>query len=275
MKKLCYFNGEIMALEDAKISPNDLGILTGYGIFDYLRTYNAKPFLLPQHLDRLFNSLKLMGLDIKESRGDIAIAINRLMEKSSLSDAGFRLVVTGGDSNDGFQFTAPHLFILIDELPQYDERVWSDGVKLMMHEYLRDLPEVKSINYIEAIRMQPERIRRKAFDILYIHKNNVLECTRSNFFIFQGNVLVTPKENVLIGRTRNLVIELAKSHFIVEERNISIDEITSADEAFLTGTTKKVMPVNMLDDIKVGNAKAGKNTLKLMNRFDEYVKDNY
>ena len=147
MDKLCYFNGEIMALKDARLSPNDLGVLRGFGIFDYLRTYNGKPFLLDQHLDRLFNSLKLMGLEIIDSRADIALAINNLMERSALNDAGFRLVVTGGESPDGFKFTSPHLFILIDELPQYDEKVWSDGVKLMKHEYLRDTPEIKSINY--------------------------------------------------------------------------------------------------------------------------------
>ena len=275
MDKLCYFNGEIMALKDAKLSLNDLGVLRGYGIFDYLRTYNGKPFLLDQHLDRLYNSLDSMGLVIPDTRSDIKSAINELMQRSPLDDAGFRLVVTGGESPDGFSFTKPHLFILIDELPVYDDSVWSKGVKLMIHEYLRDTSEIKSINYIEAIRMQPERIRKNAFDILYIYNNKVLECTRSNFFLFHGDTLVTPKNNVLIGRTRNLVLELAKSDFKIEERDIERDEILSADEAFLTGTTKKVMPVNYIEDNKISNGLAGKNTLRLKALFDQYIIENY
>ena len=275
MDKLCYFNGEVMALKDARLSPNDLGVLRGYGIFDYLRTYNGIPFLLDQHLDRLYNSLDLMGLVIPDTRNDIKLAINELMKRSSLKDAGFRLVVTGGESPDGFSFNRPHLFILIDELPVYEDLVWTNGVKLMTHEYLRDTPEIKSINYIEAIRMQPERIRKNAFDILYTYNNKVLECTRSNFFLFHGDALVTPKDNVLIGRTRNLVLQLANSEFKIEERDIERDEILSADEAFLTGTTKKVMPVNYIDDTKISNGLAGKNSLRLKALFDQYVIDNY
>ena len=105
MDKLCYFNGEIMALKDARLSPNDLGVLRGYGIFDYLRTYNGIPFLLDQHLDRLYNSLDSMGLVIPDTRSDIKSAINELMQRSPLEDAGFRLVVTGGESPDGFSIT--------------------------------------------------------------------------------------------------------------------------------------------------------------------------
>ena len=192
-----------------------------------------------------------------------------------MQEAGVRLVVTGGASPDAFSYTSPNFFILIEALPEYDNSIWVNGVKLMLHNYLRCMPEVKSINYAEAIRLQPERIKQKAFDILYSNENKILECTRSNFFLFHGDVLVTPTSNVLLGRTRNLIIELAKDYFSVEERDIDMDELTQATEAFVSGTTKKVMPVVQVSDQIIADGKRGGNTLKLQEVFDAYILDNY
>jgi len=271
MSKLCYFKGKIGDIDSFQLPLNDLAVLRGYGIFDYLRTYNGKPFLLDNHIDRFFYSADLLGLNVKEDRIKIKQVVASLLKKSGLKDAGFRLVLTGGASPDAFSFSDPHFFILIEPLPSYDELIWENGVKLMSHNYLRCLPEVKSINYVEAIRLQPQRLKAKAFDILYTYNANVLECTRSNFFLFHGDTLVTPQNNVLIGRTRNLILELADNLFKIEERDISIEELESCSEVFLSGTTKKVLPVRCIDELSIADGNRGVNTLSLQKRFNKYV----
>jgi D-alanine transaminase/branched-chain amino acid aminotransferase len=131
---------------------------------------------------------------------------------------------------------------------------------------------VKHTNYKNAIRLNEQKLKQKAHEILYCSNGKVLETTRNNFFMFQGNTLITPKENVLFGITRRVVIDLAKREFPIEERDVCLSEIVQANEAFLTGTNKKILPVVRIDEQAIGNGKPGRNTRLLMQAFDRFVK---
>ncbi len=109
--------------------------------------------------------------------------------------------------------------------------------------------------------------------MLYTHKGNVLECATSNFFIFRKDCLVTPKENVLKGTTRNFVVNLAKNKFPVEERKISLKEALSAEEAFITATIKNIMPVAKIDSQKINTGRVGPKTKYLMEVFKRYTQN--
>jgi len=98
-----------------------------------------------------------------------------------------------------------------------------------------------------------------------------LEATRSNFFIFRGDILVTPRRGILIGITRNVVLELARSKFAVEERPILLEELALADEAFITSSSKEITPVVQIDDLIIGDGKPGRRTYELEQRFIEMV----
>lgn len=271
MAKFCYLNGKILPFTKTSLPLNDLGILRAYGVFDFLRTYNGKPFLFDEHLHRLRNSAREIGLPLPLSLTKIKAIIAELLKKNGLSESHIRIVITGGPSPDSITPFSPTLFILIEECKPLPKSLYEKGIKLMTHEYLRDVPRAKTTNYIEAVKLRKEKKRRGAFEILYVANDKVLECTTSNFFIFNGDTLITPKENVLIGTTRNFVIALAKKHFNVEERTVSLTELFHATEAFITATNKEIVPVVKIDKQVIGDGRVGPNTKLLMDEFRRYT----
>lgn len=271
MAKYCYLNGKILPFAKASLPLNDLCVLRGYGVFDFLRTYNGKPFLLNEHLTRLRNSAREIGLTLPLSLSKLKNIIDQLLKKNGHEESYIRIVLTGGPTNDGITPSSPTLFILTDKLKPVPASLYKKGIKLMTHEYLRDLPRAKTTNYIEAVRLQKKKQRVGAFEILYVAEGKILECTTSNFFLFRGPTLVTPKNDVLIGTTRNVVIALAKKHCTVEERDILLSERETANEAFITATNKEILPVVKIDNRVIGNGKVGPNTNLLLRLFREYV----
>jgi branched-chain amino acid aminotransferase len=267
----CFRNGEIVPSEDAVVHASDLGLLRSYAAFDYLRTYNGRPFRLADHLARFRNSADGLKLPLEYPDGEIASIIDELLDKSGLPDACVRLVITGGNSPDSMTVVKPNFFILIEEVPRYEPECWDDGVKLVTSEYLRDVPTLKSTGYLNAIKLMPLVKQHKAHDLLYCHDGKVLELARNNIFLFMGNTLVTPAEKILYGITRKVLLELCDGVFPIEERNVPISDLGRCAEAFLCGTTKGVMPVVRVDDTIIGDGKVGANTRKVMELFREYA----
>ncbi|MGQ0827187.1 MAG: aminotransferase class IV [Bacteroidota bacterium] len=274
MYTYCYFNGNIIPFKEAAIAINDLGMLRGYGVFDYMRTYNGKPFLLDEYLQRFYNSAKYMRLDIQESEEKIKEIITKLLKVNTIkNDVGIRFVLTGGATADNFSLRSTStFFILIEKFDQPAISIYEKGVKLISYDYLRLFPEIKTTNYIMAINLQPIIKQESAVDVLYKNKGLMLETARSNFFIFKGNTLITAKNNVLIGRTRNFVLKLVNKKFKIEERDILETEINSATEAFITSTTKNIVPVVKIDNSIIGDGNIGRNTHILMQLFEKQVR---
>jgi branched-chain amino acid aminotransferase len=136
----------------------------------------------------------------------------------------------------------------------------------------RNAPEAKTANYIAAVRALKEAVRRGATDALFVNeREHVLEATRSNFFIFRGDTLITPYRGILVGITRNVVLELARGNFTIEERPILLKELTIADEAFITSSSKEITPVVQIDERIIGNGKPGQRTYQLEQLFIEMV----
>ena len=270
----CFKNGEIVPCENAVVHVSDLGLLRSYAAFDYLRTYNGRPFRLADHLRRFRNSATGLMLPLAYSDEQIGDIIDDLLARSGLPEAGVRFVITGGNSPDSMTPVDPNFFIIIEELPQYPSECWEKGVKLITSEYMRDVPSIKSTGYLNAIKLMPLIDRSEAHDVLYCNEGCVLELARDSFFLFEGNTLVTPKDNILLGITRIVVLELCRGVFPVEERAVRTDELGRATEAFLSGTTKGVMPVVKVDETVVGDGTVGANTRKLMALFNEHVRKN-
>src|SRR5688572_11942737 len=229
----CFLNGKILPYEKTFVHISDLGLLRAYGVFDYLRTYNGKPFLLDRHLQRFENSARELNLRLPFGKKKIGETISLLLKKSRLrSDAGIRLLLTGGRSSDGITITKPTFAITVEKLVTVPDTLYKKGVKLITNDFQREIPLVKTTNYRNAIRKNPEKLRAKAHEIPYCSNGKVLETTRNNFFVFKANTLVTPKENVLHGITRGFVLELARGVFKVEERDLPVSELNEASEAF-------------------------------------------
>jgi branched-chain amino acid aminotransferase len=266
-----YFNGDIIDIDSPVFKTNDLGLLRGYGLFDYFRTYNGVPFRWDDYWQRFENSARLLKLELPISKGDTEKALADLHSLSGEQEVAFRFVLTGGYAPDSVHVVQPNFLIRTEPLPQDNPAGRLKGIKVLPYEYVRDLPEVKTTNYVHMVLMADELKRQQAADLLFHKDGEVSELTRSNVFIFQGDKLITSDRNILNGITRRVVMELAKPHFDIEVRSVSYKEVITADEAFTTSTTKWVMPVVQIGDVPVGNGLAGKRTLFLQELFEKLI----
>lgn len=271
----CYVNGKIIPEKDAFLSVRDIGILRGYAVFDVMRTYGKAPFLLSEHFERLERSTTALGLRVPFSEKKFTNIVRELCEKNGCTNAMIRTVITGGETKDGmhFQRNAQSVFVMMAPIHALSKKIYETGAVLETLEHRRELPHAKTTNYITAITWHNTPRRKPVFDALYIWRGKVLEATTSNFFIVKGDTLITPKRDVLHGITRNTVIALARKTIRVVERDITVRELKTADEAFLTATNKAIVPVVMIDGRKIGSGKPGKRTKALMSAFAEYVKN--
>lgn len=268
-KQFFFVNDRILPAQEAALQISDLGLFRGYGVFDYFRTQSGKPFLMPRYLRRFRLSAQQMRLTLALSDAELEKRILELIRLNRHKESGVRLLLTGGYSENIFTPGKPNLLIRIEKSSLPDNHFYSRGIKLISTEYQRDLPAVKTTNYLKAVHMWPEVEAAGATELLYHAKGEWLECSRSNFFVVQqGRLLTPPVGQVLGGITREVVIELAREQGIsVEEKPLPLDILTQAQEAFISGTTKKVMPVVEIDGEKIGSGAPGPVSRQLLNAW--------
>jgi branched-chain amino acid aminotransferase len=263
-----YLNNNFLSAEEAKLHVSDLSMTRGYAIFDFFRTVNGVPLFMHDHLDRFYASAEAMHIPVEKSREELVAVIYELIKRSSLAEAGIRLMQTGGYSTDSYHPATPNLLITCNPVKTSTASDFEKGFSIITHEHQRELPHVKSINYLMAVWLQPLLKEKQADDILYYNKESITEFPRSNVFIVtKENKLVTPAYNMLKGITRKNIISLAAETMPVEERNITVDELAEAEEIFLTATTKKIIPVVKLNGKIVADGKPGPITRKLYEKF--------
>jgi branched-subunit amino acid aminotransferase/4-amino-4-deoxychorismate lyase len=257
----CYLNGRIIPLAKAVLPIMDIAVLRGYGVFDSMSAVGERVLHLDDHLKRFFASAKATGISIHHMKAEIKTAIDALLKKNKLPLAKVRIVATGGTTiNSGLEFDAKtgSLFILVEEHAELPASYYENGVRLMTAEYERPLPQAKTTNYMLAVQLQPTKFKQKAYEILYTSKDKVYECSTSNFFLVKGNQLITADKGILPGIIRKFVLSSAnKVGLKAVERTVTLKDIATADEAFITGTYKGVLPVVAVDDITIGNGKVG------------------
>ncbi len=266
------FNEQIIDHEKALIHVSDLTLLRAYGVFDFFRLVNLQPLFFNDHLDRFFNSAQSLRLKCPLDRDKLKSMILELISTNQIQNSGIRIILTGGESHSGYSIGKPTLIVINEPINPLPKSHFSKGVKLICYEYLRDIPEVKTINYLMGIYKMPEIQAKGALDLLYHWNSKISELTRSNFFIVdQDDKIITPGNGILKGVNRKHVLHIAKTKYEVEERDLFMKELVNAKEAFITGTTKKVMPVFQIDDLIIGNGKPGPVTIELQTMFEKYV----
>jgi len=265
-------NDQLIDQDRAFVHVTDLALLRAYGIFDFFRLVNLKPLFFEDHINRFFNSADVLRLKCPVGRKKLKALILEMVSENNIENSGIRLVLTGGESPNGYAIGNPTLFALNEPINPLPEDHFKKGIKLISHEYLRDLPEVKTINYLMGIYKMPEIQEKGATDLLYHWKGKISELTRSNFFIVnQNDQIITPGEGVLKGINRKHVLLSANEKFVITEQDLFLEDLANAKEAFITGTTKKVMPIIQIDDNIIGNGKPGKITVELQKMYDDYI----
>lgn len=272
-KRYTYINGEIVLEGDAKLLVSDLAVQRGYGIFDFLKTVNDKPIFIEDYFNRFYNSANEMHLDIGLNRTELHQVISSLLEKNNIPNASLKLILTGGYAEDGYQIAKPNL-VIVQAPFVYDKSSFHKGLNLLSHHFQRQLATVKTIDYLEAIRLQPLLKLKQADDLLYHHNDEVRECPRANIFIVKGKEVLTPKTAILRGITRGKILGINFDEVNIKEQDFTLDAIINADEAFISSSTKNILPVLSLDGKAIGNGKPGKITTMLSEKLLEMI-NNY
>jgi branched-chain amino acid aminotransferase len=261
-----YLNNEIVSAEKAFLHVRDLSIQRGYGIFDFFKIQDGHPFFLNEYLTRFYNSADVMRLPVPYTPDELKSIISQLIEKNYIADSGIKMILTGGYSEDGYQPATPNLIITQQPLTLPGKEQIEKGVKIITHEYVRDLPSAKTINYSMGIWLINKIKEQEAYDVLYHQNNKVSEFPRCNFFIVRkDNTVVTAKDRVLHGVTRKNILKLASKRYKTEEGTITLEDINHAKEAFLTSTTKQIVPIVQINNTIISDGKPGAISLSLLN----------
>ncbi len=266
-------NFQLYKAEEAKILVTDLALQRGYGIFDFLKTINNQIIFKEDHFNRFYNSAKELNLQIDFSRKELLHGINDLMAKNIMPNSGIKFILTGGYSEDGYTIAKPNLVItqVPFEVP-YDSI--NKGIRLVTYNHQRQLAAVKTIDYLQAIRLQPYIKENGASDVLYHHNESIRECPRANFFMVKGNEVFTPKTDILKGVTRNKVLLLENEAYTVKEIDFTLDDLNEATEAFITSSTKNILPILAIDGKTIGDGKPGKLTTLIYDQILQIIHQN-
>lgn len=283
---LIYIDGVFHPRSEAKISVFDHGFLYGDGVFEGIRAYDGIVFKLKEHIDRLYASAHAIMLNIQLSKKDMIEAVLETLRKNNLRDAYIRLVVTRGVGDLGLdprKCSKPSVVIIaVPALKLYDEEKRRRGISVTVSWTRRDSVdatshEIKSLNYLNSILAKIEANNAGADEAIILDAHGyICEATGENIFLVKDGKLHTPPRSsgALPGITANVVKKIAfKLGYEVIERNLTVTELYSADEAFLTGTGAEIMPIREVNKRIIGEGKMGAITESILEEFKKIVRD--
>lgn len=270
---------------DAKIPVMDRGFLFGDSIYETLITFNKKLFRLDKHLARLKNSSERLNLDITVGIDDIVQYMQKTVDAANQNNLKVRLVVTRGVGALSLDPTGDYQNnIVVIAMPRPDNPDWwyEKGVNVIIADVQRTSPKsmdpnIKSGNYLNNVMAYRQAREQGAFEAIMLNQNGfVTEATTSNAWIVKDGKILTPPigEGLLEGITRSTLLEIAKSrNYDIGEKSLTPSDIYSADEMFLTSTSRFIVPVVQVGEKTIGSGKPGELTLKLQDIFNQEVAD--
>lgn len=270
-----YLKGSLVPKEDAKVSVFDRGFLYGDGVFETVRIYDGRPFMIDEHITRLLNGLKTVRF--KKLPSGLKVHSEKVIEANGVGNGVLRIEVTRGEALDNVE---PTVVITAKDTVPYAEELYAKGFRSIISRVRKDnyspICNIKSANFQVFLLAKYEAVDAAVDEaILLNHEGYVAEGSVSNVFILKAGRLITPsiESGILPGVTRKVVIEIAhKIEFEVEERRILPEELYSADEAFITNSLMEVMPLVEVDKKPVRDGLPGKITSTIHKEYKEAVK---
>ena len=274
-----YLNGKLVPEKDAKVSVFDHGLLYGDGVFEGIRAYAGRVFMLEAHLERLYDSAKAIALTIPVSPARMAQAVVATCKANRLSDGYIRLVVTRGPGTLGlnpFTCQRPQIIIIAGSIQLYPKDLYETGMAIVTVGTIRNHteainPRIKSLNYLNNILAKIEAINAGVAECLLLNPQGfVAEASGDNIFAVRGDTLITPPTwcGALRGVTRDVVMDLARAEGLtVREDVLTRYDLYTADEVFLTGTAAEIIGVTTLDRRPIGSGRPGPWTRRLEAKY--------
>jgi branched-chain amino acid aminotransferase len=282
MSAVIYVNGTIAPAGQAVVPVLDHGFLYGEGVYETLRTYRRRPFLFDRHMARLRKSAGMMALDVPLTDREFLDRVERTMAAhEGFDEAYIRILLTRGVGELTYSLAAcptPTLVIIVKPLPVQPARTFTDGIRVALVSIRRNHPDalnpaIKSNNLLNNALAMQEAYRSGAEEALMQNQaGEIVECSQSNVFAVRGGRALTPPldAGLLPGITREFVLEIMQELGIGGgEQRLTPADFSSADEAFITGTTREITPVVAIDGRPVGAGVPGPVTRRLLARFRE------
>ena len=259
----CYFDGALLEESKAHISIHNLGVQRGFGIFDLFRGRKGKPVFMEDHLDRFDRSQAFLGLDRIISKEEIRDAVDGLQEWNGFQESAFRLMLLG-DGSEAEKRLKPLFYITHTDLSSHTN---PESAGVILHEYVREYPQIKSINYLTSNHLHRRKMEASAVDVIYHSNGLISEASRSNVFVVKDGVIKTPAENILEGITRKQVLGFCQEIAPCEIGDVTLAEFMGADEIFISSTLKEILPVVNVDGTRIGDGRTGTITDQIREHF--------
>jgi len=264
-------NGILLPISGATVPLENIAYQYGFGAYETLKVRNKILYFAKQHVERLLQSAKIIDLKHIFTPRKINLHIQEVIQKNSVENCNIKILLIGGkEAGDAFLFILP----LAPLFP--DKKLYSRGATVETVQYERIFPNAKTLNMLQSYLYYTKASRQGHYDTLFLDdKGNILEGSRTNFFVISGSTLTTPsKEKILEGVTRQTVIAAAKkSGFVVREETIPFRKLEAFDGAFLTSTSAKIIPLIQIDDFKFPEIPPKlKELMQIYNKFLEIGK---
>jgi branched-chain amino acid aminotransferase len=272
-----WVDGALVPASEARVSAFDHGILVGDGVFETLGVYHGVPFAWRRHHERLCRSADGLGLAVPAS-GPLREAADAVLTANGVTAGRLRITVTGGPSPLGSERGDAPPTVIVAAAPARPRPVTEAVVTVPWPRNERGATAgLKTISYADNVRALAFAQQRGASEAVFANtRGELCEATGSNLFLVVDDVVCTPpaSSGCLLGVTRALVLELCGLHDVPhEERRVPVDALADADEAFLTSSTREVVPIDRVDERELPAA-PGPRTRELADAFTALVASN-
>jgi branched-chain amino acid aminotransferase len=275
-----YVNGTIAPAAEATVPVYDHGFLYGEGVYEVVRTYNGVLFGYDEHMRRLRQSARLINLDVPFDDATMRTWIEQTRAAAGeMREAYVRILLTRGIGETSYDIKAtpiPSVVIMVKPLEEPPARVTEQGITISLVPILRNHPQsvnpiIKSNNLLNNALAMQEAIRRGGEEALLCnYRGELAECAQSNFFMVREGVVLTPRKEagLLEGITRGFIFDVGREAGIeIRRETLFPNDLDTADEAFITSTTREISPVVRIDDRVIGSGTPGRITLRLLDVY--------
>ncbi|WP_327835229.1 D-amino-acid transaminase [Bacillus salipaludis] len=277
MMNIGYANGKYVQLDEPVIPIDERGHQFGDGVYEVIRVYKGKPFMLEEHLQRLIQSAKAIRLPIQQSAEDFKALILEAVQKSNELESAVYLQITRGVAVRQHLFPAAPVSITmtVRSVQTMENEARVKGMKAIFHEDERWANcYIKSLNLLPNILAKQIAHEAGCYEAILVRDGFITEGTSSNVYMVKdGVVYTTPlSKQILSGITRMAVEKVTESLAIpFIEKKFTPEELLQADEVFITSTTSEILPIVNVDGKSIGKGTAGEWTMKAYRKFKEFI----
>ncbi|MBN1994266.1 MAG: aminotransferase class IV [Anaerolineae bacterium] len=257
-------NGALLPVGQAQIPIFNKALFSSFGVYETVKVDRGRPFYLEEYLCRLFNSARMIELDLGVEVDTLAGWFRTLLRTDPQATWTMRVLALG-DVGDG---VGPIIGMWPEPLPIYPASLYREGSAAILYQGRRAIPACKSLNTLVNYLARRAAVRVGALEGLLYHDGHLTEGARSNIFaVCQGQLMTPPSATVLSGITRDVILQvMADSAWPVVETSVPV-EVSLYDELFISSTSMHVIPVTQIEGQPVGDGRVGPVTQIVMERF--------